>query len=100
MCLYMKDKPAQAGSSTIAALQQRWREVVGEASKVVIIGVRPNDQDHHLWDAVAETHATIAFVGDEEVINEWADARRRGRPTAVLGSRFADALPQVIGALT
>jgi hypothetical protein len=100
MCLYMHGKPVQTGAPMISAIQQRWREVVSTASTVVIIGVRPNPHDAHLWDAIAGTDATVCFVGDGPSISPWVRKHRGKRSTVMLGSRFKAAFPDVVKALT
>lgn len=100
MCLYMKEKPIQAGGAVIAAMQQSWRDAIAQAGKVVIIGVRPNPHDVHLWDAIADTPATVCYVGDAATFTEWSSKHRGGRRTEVLGDRFHSALESIIHALT
>jgi hypothetical protein len=100
MCLYMKDKPIQVGREVIKAIREQWRAVVADATTVVIVGVRPNPEDAHVWDAIASTSATVCYVGDASTFTEWSSKYRGERPTEVLGDRFQSALESIIYALT
>jgi hypothetical protein len=100
MCLYMKGKPIQVGREVIEAIRKQWSAVVADATTVVIVGVRPNPEDAHIWDAIAKTPASVCYVGDQTIFSEWAEDYRDGRPTWLLGERFDDALENIIAELT
>lgn len=101
MCLYTVDKPLQVGASVIGALQEAWARAIAAADVVVIIGTRPHDQDRHLWEPLADSPATVYFVGSHQSFYGWL--RRTGRPkrrSHFVARRFDDGIEDVLDALT
>jgi hypothetical protein len=88
MCLFMPEKPVQASPSAIGALQAAWRARVMEAEKVAVVGVFPNLQDTHVWNALADAPGHLYYVGGEAPFREWVDQHRSGKPATFLGERF------------
>lgn len=99
MCLYMRDKPVQVSPGSLKELQLRWRAQVADAECVVVVGVHPNPDDEHLWEALAETEAVVLYAGDRAAFDNWHTAYRRDRPSRFLGTTFEEALPTILSAL-
>jgi hypothetical protein len=65
--LYSPDKPSIVAPAKLQNLRNILAERIKRAMAVVLIGVRPNPRDPHLWEPVAQSQAsTIAYVGGEE----------------------------------
>jgi hypothetical protein len=88
MALYAKGKPIAMSPAPIQDAQKRWAERVRSADKVLLIGVRPNADDAHLWDPLKETDAAIAYVGGKSELDAWIAAHRSTKPTEYLGNRW------------
>jgi hypothetical protein len=55
MCIYMKSKPTQIGYTQIKSIQNKWREAILHAEKVLIIGVKPYLANTHIWEPLTQT---------------------------------------------
>jgi hypothetical protein len=98
MCLYMPGKVTHMSPHSMSRVQACWAEQVRAAEKMFLVGLRPNDGDKHLWDAVAESKAKVFCVGNKREYDAWCDRRRKGKPT-FLGSRFEEAHEGIAGNL-
>lgn len=96
MCLYMKSKPVQVSPSTISEIQEEWRNHVLNSTKIFIIGVNPNPEDKHLWNAIASSPAEIVYVGNEGAFSYWSKINRSGKPFKIIGRRFDESFNRLI----
>lgn len=96
MCLFMKGKPSQVSPGTIVAIQEAWRTLVARAEKVAIVGVHPNEEDAHLWDALGNTPASLLYIGDARAFENWCDKNRRNKPFEVIGTEFEKGFDRLV----
>lgn len=92
MAIFMQGKPVKSHPELINQLQTWWAEAVLKADMVGIVGVRPNMEDNHIWDALGQTPADLVVIGDCEAYQQWARSSRSGKTTRVVGDRFSPAL--------
>ncbi|NNE47778.1 MAG: hypothetical protein HKN37_14080 [Rhodothermales bacterium] len=92
MAMYMPGKNTQVGQRYLRRMQARFRERVAESRTVVLIGVRPWDEDTHLWPSIYSTSARVLYVGSDEDYRILASNRGRTRATLHIGDRFARVL--------
>jgi hypothetical protein len=95
MCLYMRGKPTHISPGSIEEIQEFWRGQVKAARKIVLIGVRTDPGDAHLWDAVGASGAEISYVGTRAHV----ESHFPGRPLVWLGERFEEVVDRVIEVL-
>jgi hypothetical protein len=95
IAVYGPGKPALTGVRTIARLQKSFAEAVACASSVIVVGLRVNEEDQHIWGPLAATDAPLFYVApDRERFEKWAE--RRGQTKAKwLCARFEDALEPI-----
>ena len=91
MCLYMQSKPIQIGQSWITEQQRRWSEIIRNAKRVLVIGVQPYPSDTHVWTPLAETNASLGYIGPEEQFRDWTSMYRKERKSELLGERWEEA---------
>ena len=64
--LYSPDKPSIVAPAKLQDLRNTLAERIKRATAVVLIGLRPNLRDPHLWEPVAQSQASkIVYVGAE-----------------------------------
>ena len=96
MCLFMQGKPSQVSPGTIVAIQEAWHALVAKAKKVAIVGVHPNEEDAHLWDALGNTPADLFYIGDVKAFENWCARNRRNKPFEVIGTKFKEGFNQLV----
>lgn len=94
MSLYMAGKPLAISPSAISSIQKLWADAVRAATAVICVGVRPHEPDSHIWTPLAETAASLFFVGDEAGFERWTT--KSGRAGTTLGHRFSDAYGSIV----
>ena len=95
MSLYMEGKPLNVSPSVIGQLQHTWADYVGDANALFLIGVKPNIHDTHIWEPLANSKASLYFIGDEKALENWKETSRTFF-TEFLGSKFNLAYPAMI----
>ncbi|MDN5847093.1 MAG: hypothetical protein L0H53_12565 [Candidatus Nitrosocosmicus sp.] len=68
------------------------------ASKILIIGVRPNPEDKHVWNFLATTDAEIGYIGDEEFLN-WKSKYGKNKNKKFLGKYWNDSFNKSVSFL-
>jgi hypothetical protein len=96
MAVYARGKPLQVAPEPLRALQQKLSEAVLAAKKVFVVGVHPNPDDSHLWDAVARTDAALYYVGNERAFRDWTRQHRGQRQSHFMGADFASIVPEML----
>lgn len=94
IAMYAEGKDVRVCRDYIRMQQELWRELVTQAERVIVIGVRVNPRDAHIWDRLADSAAKLDYFGlegDEEGYNDWVAAKGRGN-TAFIHGDFAGAL--------
>jgi len=93
---YMRGKPILYCPTFVHEQQTAFREEIGQAKRIIIIGLRVNAADAHIWEPLAKTRSRIDYVGlkaDSAVFEDWARGQRGKR--GVLANSFAEALPML-----
>lgn len=96
MALYARSKSIFMAPTIIQNKQKAWAEEVQTASHVIVIGVRPNPADEHIWGPIARTDAEVSFVGSRTGFENWVSAHRPTTRSEFLGSRWSPGFGAVI----
>jgi hypothetical protein len=99
MALYAEGKPIDMSPSPIRDAQMRWREHISRAESIVVLGVRPNPEDAHIWGPLSTSPGVLCYVGAHREFEQWCANYRSGLPTRYLGSSWVNAEEQVYRAL-
>jgi hypothetical protein len=76
----------------IQEIRNRWRDCVAEATTIIVIGVRPNPEDHHVWDPIAANPSARGFyIGSRSQLEAWPEASTKLR---FLEETFEAGLPR------
>jgi len=70
MSIYMKGKPLQIAKTVIKKLQSNWQNEIKKAKNIILVGVRPNLEDNHIWDHISSSDAKIFYCGGETDFNK------------------------------
>jgi hypothetical protein len=91
--MYAPGKRVIISPDYVSRQQQHWRGEVARASDIILIGLRPNPDDEHIWGPLAKASASLRFVGYEtDEFMSWAG--NAGRQNASpLARTFSEALP-------
>jgi len=55
----------------IQELRNLSAQVISDASVVIIIGVRPNKEDSHIWGPIQNTSANLNYIGSKNHFKDW-----------------------------
>jgi hypothetical protein len=90
MCLYAKDKPLAIAEGVIKNFQNEWAEKVKESKKIICVGVRPLEEDNHIWKPISESTGELIFTGDKAEFDTWTKKFRKGKINKYLGKYWND----------
>lgn len=71
MSLYARGKNNIICEQQILTMQKRFQEITQVAKSIISIGVRPNEDDHHIWDYIVKSRAEVTLIAGNEHCQEW-----------------------------
>ena len=71
MSLYARGKKNISCEKQILTMQGKFQEITQSAKAIFSIGVRPNADDHHVWDYIVKSNAKINLIAGNEHCKEW-----------------------------
>jgi hypothetical protein len=75
IAMYHPEKLIRYGREYVIEQQQMWRSAITEASKCIVIGLKLNQEDQHIWKPLAESKCNIFYLWygqeDKQLICEW-----------------------------
>jgi hypothetical protein len=96
MAVYARGKPIQVAPRAVERTHGYWAEACERAEAIVVVGVKPQPADVHIWDPIARAPGRVLYVGAPGPFDDWRRARRPGaRGDAVLGERFDQAVARI-----
>jgi hypothetical protein len=98
MSMYAKGKNNIACEQYIIMIQKQFQEIVQSAKVVLPIGIRPEADDHHIWDCIAMSETELFFVGNLQLCQGWIDKNHPAR-AKVLGQRFEKSFSEICNAV-
>lgn len=93
MSLYEATKHSPVGSTLMDMIRKAWAQGAASAEVILAIGARPVLNDHHIWDAVINSSASVWFVGGQEDDAYSALEKEIGNRLVHLASTFEVAIP-------
>ncbi len=96
MSIYAKSKPLQVSPEVIKHIQQEWQQNIQKTKKIIVIGVSPNIEDHHIWDFITKTQAKLFYVGNEENFNHYTQNYRKTKENEFIKRTFEDSYTDLI----
>lgn len=75
MRIYASKKLGPIGSGFLDKLQSEFKENVESASKIIVIGVRVNHLDKHIWGELSKSSAEIYLVNKDSQSKEFLKSR-------------------------
>jgi hypothetical protein len=91
MSLYTKKKDILVGPEQIIEIQAEFQKDIGVADLVIVVGIRPNPSDEHIWSHLRDTNAKIVLIGNESECKEWLQNNRDKKGGIWLSDRFSKA---------
>lgn len=99
MAMYMPGKVTQVGQRYLRRAQVRLRRRVKESATIVLIGVRPWDDDDHIWPTIYRSTANVLYVGGTNDYERLATARVEQGNTVHVATQFDAAIPELLDAM-
>ncbi len=69
-------------SNFIIEQRKRYRELVLNAEKIAIVGLRVREHDNHIWNPLKQTSATIYYCSGKSAGDEFEKWRKKSRPNS------------------
>lgn len=93
MRLYTADKDIIGGGQELELIQKEFESYIAKVKMVIVIGVKPNPEDRHIWGHLKNIAGKIFLVGGKIECENWAEKYRPKDQNVWLESTFAQALP-------
>jgi len=82
MALYAKEKPVMMSPRVISDLQSKWTKYC-EGSTTIVIGVKINDEDKHIWEPIENNAGDFYYVGLKDDFDKWTSKKTIGNSTYI-----------------
>lgn len=82
MSYFEPQKRATAGQSFLEEQRTRFKELVKNAERIVVIGVKIRPHDSHIWDPISDTNADFIYcsgVDERDMFIQWTNQYREGK---------------------
>ena len=98
MSLYIKDKDRFdfIGAHERNIMLSKFHDYLKEIELAIVIGLRPNPEDHHIWDHLRDLRGRIFLVGGLEECKDWGRQYRPKDNDIWLSETFVSAFPAII----
>lgn len=93
-------KRVTSGVNFIDEQKQKWADLCSTAKEIYLIGIKPRDNDSHIWDPLAKTPAKIIYCGGTKGakrFKEWSRLVNRSSENLVLDGYFQDEFEEICG---
>lgn len=71
MSIYARGKDLNIGRKDIKQTQKEFQDMVSNANLVIVVGVKPNPEDHHIWDYLRDMKGKLVLVSPDKECNRW-----------------------------
>jgi hypothetical protein len=88
MSMYTERKQSPICPLTLARLRSDFIKYCEAAKIVITVGVRPNPDDSHIWNVIADSSAIVFIVADKISSDDWIAKSGKGKATWI-GETFA-----------
>lgn len=98
LAMYEERKRVVYAPAKIQEIQAIWKRELAEARRIYVIGVAVNLSDTHIWGPLAQTQASVGYVGlesDVAVFEDWAAKNREG-PSEIVSLGFENAVSSLL----
>lgn len=98
MSYFEPKKRCSSGMNLIKNQRERLKNLILNASNIVLIGIRVRIHDNHIWDYLSQTNARLVYCSGDSAAKEfdcWKNEFRIGRDDLALHGYFADSFGQI-----
>lgn len=95
MRIFASTKPSPTGTGWLRKQENRLRAGIQEARRIVIVGARPNDYDHHIWGEILKADADVAIVAPDPLSKEWLKERGNNKDLWI-NTRFEESCNDLV----
>jgi len=87
--MYAKNKRLFFAAHQMRLILQEFQNVVQNASLIIIVGVKPNPADAHIWNPLINAGGQIAFIGNKRSCKQWLASNRKLKSDIWIAKRFS-----------
>jgi len=95
MSLYSRKKDILVGPKQIQKICDEFQRDIEAANLVIVIGIKPNPSDEHIWNHIRDTEGRVILIGNEEKCKGWIKDNRAGKNTLWLSNRFSKVFMEI-----
>jgi hypothetical protein len=95
MAMYTMGKEMLFCPEQLQEHQRAWREAAEMASANIVIGLKVEEADNHIWDPLARSNGPLYYVGLRADIDSWTQHHRKF-DVHWISETFEGAMPEII----
>lgn len=98
MSYFQPNKETSAGRNFITNQRNRFAQLVTEAKKIVIVGMKLRTHDTHIWEPIKKAGAEILYCSGKTAGVEyqiWSANNRQGKNDTILNGHFSNHFAEI-----
>jgi hypothetical protein len=99
MSIYAKGKEINIARNYIKKLVDEFQNAVQSAEIIVIIGIKPNSDDTHIWDCIINSNANLYYVGNRKLFDKLVKKNRKDKISKCLSRTFESGFDKICNTL-
>ncbi len=99
MSYFEPSKRTTSGANFIESQRKRYDDLVNNAEKIVIIGLRVRGHDKHIWEPLSKTKANLIYCSGNtagEEFKEWRNQKRSEKGDKILTQYFDESFDELV----
>lgn len=100
MSLYTKNKDVLISNHDyIQPILKKFQDAISNSDVIIVIGVKPNPDDKHIWDYLVKGNGKVILVANEEICKKWIREFRNDKPSEWISNKFHLAFDKICNIL-
>jgi hypothetical protein len=98
MSYFEPQKRSTSGHKFLLSQRSRYQELVNEAEKIIIIGVKIRDHDTHIWDPIKNSNGKLVYCSGSSEQNQfdfWTNSYRINKQSKFINGFWSDKFDDV-----
>lgn len=102
MSYYEPQKRATAGQDFLTNQRERFKHLVENAERIIVIGVKIREHDNHIWDPIKNANGRFIYCSgnsEKNIFDGWTSIYRQNKDDIFINGFWADKFDEVLNEL-
>jgi hypothetical protein len=92
--MFTTRKEAPIDPAWLDRVLNQCRDVMLNADSVIIVGVKPNAHDNHIWSPLSQPARPVYFISNDKLAERWCE--ENGPKKRMIGGLFKESVGEIL----